>query len=510
MPERIKQNTILLHISMSNLRFREFYRRRLPHIQIAGSTYFVTFRLKNSLPKDALERLAEETERIKELPKDETEIEYRRWFGKFDDYLDQVICGEPFLKNGQVADLISESVHYRDGKVYDLLAFCIMPNHVHLVFMPLEKVKGVFHSLAEILHSLKRHTARHSNLILGRSGTFWQDESYDHIVRNEKELERIIKYVLNNPVKAGLVETLSSGGPYTIFAPTDEAFEQLFTDLGVSGIQEIDTETLVAVLQYHVVEGNVLSTDLSEGNVATLNGDITFSLSGSVTINGSSQVVQTDIQGTNGVIHVIDAVLLPPSMTAASEEEMMDDAMMEDTPDIVDIAVSDGRFTTLVTALQQANLVDTLKGDGPFTVFAPTDDAFAALPDGTLDSLLADIPALTDVLLYHVVAGKVMAADVVNLNSADTVLGKPVNISVEGNTVKVNDAQVIITDIEGSNGVIHVIDAVLIPPADAPAALPVSGGEIPTDTVNMMALLVLGLILVTLGFGLRYAFARHK
>ena len=191
---------------MSNLRFREYYRRRLPHIQIAGSTYFVTFRLKNSLPKDALEKLAEEAEKIRKLPNDKAELEHRRWFGKFDDYLDKVSCGETYLKNEQIADLVAESIHYRDGKVYDLVAFCIMPNHVHLVFMPLEKGEGVFHSLTEILQSLKRHTARQSNLILGRSGAFWQDESYDHIVRDEAELERIIKYVLYNPVKVGLVD----------------------------------------------------------------------------------------------------------------------------------------------------------------------------------------------------------------------------------------------------------------------------------------------------------------
>ncbi len=133
--------------------------------------------------------------------------------------------------------------------------------------------------------------------------------------------------------------------------------------------------------------------------------------------------------------------------------------------DIVDIAAADDRFETLVAAVQAADLVDTLKGAGPFTVFAPTDDAFGNLPAGTLDALLADVPALTDVLLYHVVSGKVMAADVVTLSSATTVLGQDVTIMVDGANVYVNDAQVIITDIEASNGVIHVIDAVLIPPA---------------------------------------------
>lgn len=131
--------------------------------------------------------------------------------------------------------------------------------------------------------------------------------------------------------------------------------------------------------------------------------------------------------------------------------------------DIVDTAVEAGSFTTLVAAVQAADLVDTLKGEGPFTVFAPTDKAFAALPEGTVEALLADIPALTDILLYHVVAGKVMAADVVNLTSAATVQGSDLEIVVEDGKVMINGVNVITTDIETSNGVIHVIDAVLIP-----------------------------------------------
>ncbi|MBN1994096.1 MAG: fasciclin domain-containing protein [Anaerolineae bacterium] len=169
--------------------------------------------------------------------------------------------------------------------------------------------------------------------------------------------------------------------------------------------------------------------------------------------------------------------------------------------DIVDTAVADGRFTTLSTALTEAGLIETLKGEGPFTVFAPTDDAFNALPDGTIEGLLADKAALTDVLLYHVVAGKVMAADVVTLDSAETVLGKPVSIKVDGGNVYVNDAQVIITDIETSNGVIHVIDAVLIPPADAPATLPDTGGVNTTGSL-LPLILALGFILFAGGFGL--------
>lgn len=146
--------------------------------------------------------------------------------------------------------------------------------------------------------------------------------------------------------------------------------------------------------------------------------------------------------------------------------------------DIVDTAVADGRFTTLVAAVEAAGLVDTLKGEGPFTVFAPTDDAFAALPEGTVEGLLNDIPALTDILLYHVVPGAVSAAEVVNLDSATTARGSDISISVKDGEVYLNDTvKVIITDIETSNGVIHVIDGVLMPPADDMTAEPMMAPE---------------------------------
>ena len=131
--------------------------------------------------------------------------------------------------------------------------------------------------------------------------------------------------------------------------------------------------------------------------------------------------------------------------------------------DIVDTAVAAGSFNTLTKALQAAGLVDTLKGEGPFTVFAPTDEAFAKLPAGTLDALLADTPKLRAILTYHVVAGKVLAADVTKLNSAKTVSGEAIAIKVVGREVMVNKAKVVKTDIAATNGVIHVIDTVLLP-----------------------------------------------
>ena len=190
----------------NNLSFREYYKRRLPHIQIAGATYFITFRLVNSLPIEALDRLAEEKQKIDKLPESQKESAHRAWFAKYDDYLDMALHGNIYLKNEQIADVVAASIQFRDGKIYDLISYCIMPNHAHLVCTPLKKSDETYFGLTEILHSLKRHTAREANKILQRRGTFWQDESYDHFVRDDAELERIVKYVLYNPVKANLVK----------------------------------------------------------------------------------------------------------------------------------------------------------------------------------------------------------------------------------------------------------------------------------------------------------------
>jgi uncharacterized surface protein with fasciclin (FAS1) repeats len=141
-------------------------------------------------------------------------------------------------------------------------------------------------------------------------------------------------------------------------------------------------------------------------------------------------------------------------------------SMAAEMGDIVDVATEAGTFKTLLAAATAAGLVDTLKGAGPFTVLAPTDEAFAALPEGTLDGLLKDPEALKEILLYHVISGKVMAETVVGLTSADSVAGPAIKIAVKDGTVYLNDsAKVVTTDIEASNGVIHVIDAVILPPA---------------------------------------------
>ena len=155
-----------------------------------------------------------------------------------------------------------------------------------------------------------------------------------------------------------------------------------------------------------------------------------------------------------------------PAATAEAPSAMPSESSAAMTKDIVETAIEAGSFKTLLTAVEAAGLVETLQGDGPFTVFAPTDEAFASLPAGTLDGLLADPEALKKVLLYHVVSGSVTADQVVGLTSADSVEGSPIAISVKDGTVYLNDSATVVTpDVMASNGVIHVIDEVNLPPA---------------------------------------------
>lgn len=244
---------------------------------------------------------------------------------------------------------------------------------------------------------------------------------------------------------AGLVDTLSGDGPFTVFAPTDEAFEAL--PEGTLEALLDDTAALTEVLTYHVVSGSVPASDVTAlTNATTLQGQPVVVGSGAgVTINQAS-VIQADVMGSNGVIHVIDSVLLPPS------------------GDIVEVASNAGVFNTLVTAVQAAGLVETLQGEGPFTVFAPTDEAFAKLPEGTIPALLDDTDTLAQILTYHVVPGRVFSGDVVGLNEAGTVQGQSIGISVMNGSVMLNDASTVTsTDILTTNGVIHVIDTVIMP-----------------------------------------------
>jgi REP element-mobilizing transposase RayT len=198
------------------------YRRNLPHIQPPGATFFITFRLAGSIPAAVAAALCAEAERIQaelERAPDSPEraermyLEQRRFFGRWDAVLDAG-DGPDWLRNPAVAALVADSIHYFDGQRYDLLVFCIMSNHVHVVLTPLLKTESAYYPLAQIMHTMKGYTAGQANQLLERTGAFWQHESYDHYVRSAAELERIIAYVVNNPVKAGLV-TAWQAWPWT-------------------------------------------------------------------------------------------------------------------------------------------------------------------------------------------------------------------------------------------------------------------------------------------------------
>lgn len=206
----------------NTLAYRGMYRRRLPHIQPAGAILFVTFRLAGSLPvalvREMQERALEERRAVEEMKealdedafKARLDKQHRREFGRWDRALDRQLCGPVWLEQQEVAQVVVNSLHWEDGARYELHAYCVMPNHVHVLMRPLESVNGESVSLASILHTMKGYRAKKCNEKLGRHGQFWQHESYDHVVRDDGEWERIVNYILLNPVKAGLAQDVEA------------------------------------------------------------------------------------------------------------------------------------------------------------------------------------------------------------------------------------------------------------------------------------------------------------
>jgi uncharacterized surface protein with fasciclin (FAS1) repeats len=258
---------------------------------------------------------------------------------------------------------------------------------------------------------------------------------------------------------AELVDTLNGKGPFTVFAPTDEAFAKLPKGTLEMLLKPENKAKLAAILTYHVVPGSVKAADVVKlKNAATVQGQrVDIKVDGGKVMVDGANVVATDVACSNGVIHVIDTVILPVDGT------------------IVDVAAKNGSFNTLVAAVKAAGLVETLSGKGPFTVLAPTDAAFAKLPAGTLEMLLKpeNKKQLVDILTYHVVPGVAAYSDqVVKMSQVPTVLGTPITVTVTDGKVRLNDSNVVATDVEASNGVIHVVDTVILPTvkktADAP------------------------------------------
>jgi len=266
---------------------------------------------------------------------------------------------------------------------------------------------------------------------------------------------------------ADLVGALSApNGPYTVFAPTDDAFAALPSGLVECLVKPENKDPLTSILLYHVVSGQVLSSDLSDGQVAeTLSGeDVVVDLSSGVKIN-TSPVSTADILASNGVIHVIDSVLVPPSVDVEAFLATCNGAPEPDLPDIVETAVAAGSFNTLATALTAAELVGALSApNGPYTVFAPTDDAFAALPSGLVECLVKpeNKDPLTYILLYHVVNGQVLSSDLSDGQVVETLSGEDAIVDLSSG-VMIDSSNVLSADILTSNGVIHVIDSVLVP-----------------------------------------------
>lgn len=248
---------------------------------------------------------------------------------------------------------------------------------------------------------------------------------------------------------AGLVPVLTGNGPLTVFAPTDEAFAKLPDGTVEMLLKPENKDALAAVLTYHVVPGRMMAADvLKKDAVNTVNGQrATILMKNGKPMIDKAAIVATDIQASNGVVHVIDSVILPEQR------------------DIIGVATEAGVFNTLAAALTEAELIETLQGKGPFTVLAPTDEAFAKLPKGTVENLLKpeNRETLKGILLYHVVPGRVFSDQVVTLTEAPTVAGRMAPIKTDAKGVTIGGARVVKADIETSNGVIHVIDTVMLP-----------------------------------------------
>ncbi len=250
---------------------------------------------------------------------------------------------------------------------------------------------------------------------------------------------------------ADLVKVLKGKGPFTVFAPTDDAFAALPAGTVESLLKPENKGKLAGILTYHVVPGRVLADQVVNiKGATTVNGQrVDVKVDGSVVKIDDAKVVATDIQCDNGVIHIIDSVILPADKT------------------IPETAAEAGDFSTLLAAATAAGLAETLGSEGPFTVFAPTDEAFAKLPGGTVESLLKpeNKQQLVDILKYHVVSGRVYSDAAINAKTAKTLQGSTITIAVKDSEAFVNKAKLVATDVDAANGVIHIIDNVLLPPA---------------------------------------------
>jgi len=247
--------------------------------------------------------------------------------------------------------------------------------------------------------------------------------------------------------EADLIGALKGKGPFTVFAPTDEAFAKLPKGTVESLLKPENRDQLINILTYHVIPGELDSGEVLGSKSLDMFNGRRVSIDAKEGRIGSAKIIKTDIECSNGVIHVIDEVILPKSDT------------------ILETASFAGAFTTLAAAIEATGLVDALNGEGPFTVFAPTDEAFAKLPAGTVENLLKpeNLDTLRSILLYHVVEGRVYSDQAIEAKNAETLQGSSLKITKTKRGVMINNATVNAADVDASNGVIHVIDTVIIP-----------------------------------------------
>ncbi len=254
--------------------------------------------------------------------------------------------------------------------------------------------------------------------------------------------------------RADLVDALNSAGPFTVFAPTNEAFEILLAENGVSSLDELSVDVLRNILLYHVLDDVVESSDLSNGYIQTINTtgpdgtaiDLFVDIIATgPTLNFVSNITTVDIDADNGIVHVIDRVLNPPS--------------------IVEILAFNPRFNTLFDAIFDADLLDALSASGPFTLFAPTNEAFDGLLTNLGVSEISEIPVetLTNVLLYHVVSGNIRSSDLTNGMVSTLNENNMIEINTDNGASLNGDVNIVEADVQGTNGVIHFIDQVLVP-----------------------------------------------
>ncbi|MEN8772157.1 MAG: CIA30 family protein [Akkermansiaceae bacterium] len=328
--------------------------------------------------------------------------------------------------------------------------------------VPFDQFKGSFRGMSLSKEKFDPGKIRRVGLLLGdkKQGPFELQVDWIRAYGGEAGGSDIVSAALADGrfgilakalTEAKLVKTLQGAGPFTVFAPTDEAFKKLPEGTVETLLKPENLDQLQAVLTYHVVTGSVdLAGALAAKEAKTVQGDsVKFVFSGGRVRVNDAAIVNADVKCSNGVIHVIDSVILPPKQSN----------------DIASVAKRAGKFKTLLAAVDAAGLTDALTGDQAVTVLAPTDEAFAALPKGTVEELLKseNRDKLISILSLHAIPGSVRAGDALNVGKAKSLSGGNLEFGIVDGVFKVNGATIVKTDIKCDNGMIHVIDAVILP-----------------------------------------------